>query len=129
MTDHTVRGITGTIPELMVAFGVRVSASTVYMRHCAKGWDWERCLLHPGRKPPTRPDNPAPIPPREEIITPWERAVELARIKYDLSLSDLLLEMVSAGFSRDLIAERLGLRITPQHFRGLQMRAKENDNP
>lgn len=120
---HTVRGLTGTIPELMRAFGVQVGASTVYMRHCKYGWSWERCLLYAGRKPPLKADNPDPVTRLGAVVTPWDRATDLAKRRHGCCLNGALLAMVVAGHNRPDIAERLGLTITPQHYRGLQRRA------
>lgn len=126
MTDthiHTVRGLTGTIPELMRAFGVQVGASTVYMRRCKYGWSWERCLLYPGRKPPIKADNPDPVTRLGAVITPWEVATDLAKRRYGCCLNGALLALVVAGYSRSNIADHLGLTITPQHYRGLRAKA------
>lgn len=120
---HTVRGLTGTIPELMRAFGVQVGASTVYMRHCKYGWSWERCLLYRGRKPPLNADNPAPVVRMGAVITPWEIATDLAKRRYGCCLNGALLALVTAGYSRSRIANHLGLTITPQHYRGLRDKA------
>lgn len=125
---HTVRGLTGTIPELMRAFGVQVVASTVYMRHCKYGWPWERCLLYPGRKPPLKADNPDPVTRLGAVVTPWERAAELAKRRYGCCLNGALLALVVAGYSRENIAGHLGLMITPQHYRGLRAKSAKSRN-
>ncbi|MNQ55356.1 hypothetical protein D3C85_694490 [compost metagenome] len=121
---HTVRGVTGTIPELIQAFGVQVGASTVYMRRCKYGWSWERCLLYSARKPPLRADDPWPIPARAEPEIPWQRATREVKRRYDCGLHEALLGFVSLGCSRDDLSRHLGLTITPQHYRGLRRRTE-----
>lgn len=128
MTDphiYTVRGLTGTIPELMRAFGVQVGASAVYMRRCKYDWSWERCLLYPGRKPPLKADKPDPVTRLGAVITPWEIATDLAKRRYGCCLNGALLAMVVAGYSRSKIADHLGLTITPQHYRGLRAKSSK----
>lgn len=122
--EYTVRGVTGTLPELMKAFGVQVAESTVRTRMLfsskGKGWDVERALLHEGRKPPLRPRDPTPIVRDEETI--WEKAAKATRKRFDCSTREVLIALVAMGCSRGVIAEVTGLRLTRQHHKGLRKR-------
>lgn len=122
--EYTVRGVTGTIPELMKAFGVQVAESTVRTRMLfsskGKGWDVERALLHVGRKPPLRLWNPWPIVRDEETI--WEKAAKATNKRFDCTTREVLIAMVAMGCSREKIAEITGLRLTRQHYEGLVRR-------
>lgn len=116
---HTVRGVTGTISQLMVAFGVRVGKSVVHRRMNRGGMSLERALLYSARKPPTRPNDPLPIPDEFAGLTPWERAERLSVELYGCDLREALMALSAMGCDREQIAEQLGLMITPQHHDGL----------
>ena len=119
---HTVRGVTGTIKELMYAFGVQVGWACVRTRRCNYGWSWERCLLYKGRKPPRFADNPRPIIRNGDPLTHWELAREAAEHKFDCSLREILIALVASGASLDDIKRVTNLKLTPQHYEGLVRR-------
>lgn len=124
--QHTVRGVTGTVEQLMGAFGVQVARSTIYMRIMQKGWDFERALLYPGRagKTPTRLNNPSPIPnPGPQYH--WE--TEKARVEkaFGCSVREIVMVLVSMGLSNDDVKDAIGLRVSSQHFKSLQKKVEE----
>ena len=119
---HTVRGVTGTIKELMYAFGVQVGWACVRTRRCNYGWSWERCLLYKGRKPPRFADNPRPIIRNGNPLTHWELAREAAEQRFDCSLREILIALVASGASSEDIKRVTNIKLTPQHYEGLVRR-------
>lgn len=117
-----MRGVTGTVSELMAAFGVQVCESTVRMRRCKYGWPWEKCLLYKGYRPPLRPDNPNPIIRDGDVLTHWQMASEAIEQRYDCSVREVLITLVALGYSIDQIKAAVNLKLTPQHYRGLLYR-------
>ena len=119
---HTVRGVTGTVKELMYAFGVQVGWACVRTRRSNYGWSMEKCLLYRGYKPPLYANNPRPIIRNGEPLTHWELAREAAEQRFDCSLREILIALVASGASSEDIKRVTNLKLTPQHYEGLVRR-------
>lgn len=124
---YIVRGLTGSLTELIQAFGVQVAESTVRVRMRpsstgGKGWDVERALLYGGRKPPLRADNPLPIVRGDTTV--WERAAQAAQKRFGGTTREILATLVALGHTRESIADLTDLRLTRQHYAALKGRAE-----
>ena len=104
---HTVRGVTGTVKELMYAFGVQVGWACVRTRRSNYGWSMEKCLLYRGYKPPLYANNPRPIIRNGDPLTHWELAREAAEQRFDCSLREILIAVADAGLYTPVWSPRI----------------------
>lgn len=124
--QHTIRGVTGTVEQLIVAFGVQIGKSTIYMRIKEKHWSFERALLYPGRggRAPIHLDDPLPI----ENPGPhyhWDTQKERIEKELDSSAREIIMVLISMGLSNDDVKGATGLRVSSSHFKSLQKKVEK----